>query len=264
MPLDFGWPLKKVWDGFVNPYRFPPCGACAYEAAPWAPGQPSTGLSPEAYAISATFYPHSISWNDRSRADLLAWHDKIGQKEVDNLLEKGRLQTWVPREPTEDNPRSGRWESLPLTAAEVNERQRGISFFGGHDTINKWILVKFRCEQLGITVECFACNGMGDIATEDERNTKDSWERTEPPSGAGYQLWETVTEGSPISPVFASQEELAVWMSEPARGGDQVTKDEAMRFIEAGWAPTLVGIPGQGVVSGVEAASKLSGEGEPQ
>lgn len=30
-------------------------------------------------------------------------------------------------------------------------------------------------------------------------------------SGDGYQLWETCTEGSPISPVFATMEELAGW-----------------------------------------------------
>lgn len=33
----------------------------------------------------------------------------------------------------------------------------------------------------------------------------------EPPTGEGFQLWETTTEGSPQSPVFASVEELADW-----------------------------------------------------
>jgi hypothetical protein len=33
----------------------------------------------------------------------------------------------------------------------------------------------------------------------------------EPPTGPGYQLWETTTEGSPQSPVFATLEELAEW-----------------------------------------------------
>ena len=34
---------------------------------------------------------------------------------------------------------------------------------------------------------------------------------TEPPKGNGYQLWETVSEGSPSSPVFKTAEELAKW-----------------------------------------------------
>ena len=38
-------------------------------------------------------------------------------------------------------------------------------------------------------------------------------ERTpfDPPIGPGYQLWEDVTEGSPISPVFKTINELANW-----------------------------------------------------
>lgn len=31
----------------------------------------------------------------------------------------------------------------------------------------------------------------------------------DPPKGVGYQLWETTSEGSPISPVFKTIEELA-------------------------------------------------------
>ena len=33
----------------------------------------------------------------------------------------------------------------------------------------------------------------------------------EPPQGAGYQLWETTSEGSPQSPVFISLKELCEW-----------------------------------------------------
>lgn len=32
-----------------------------------------------------------------------------------------------------------------------------------------------------------------------------------PPTGEGYQLWETTSEGSPASPVFASLKELCEW-----------------------------------------------------
>ncbi len=36
----------------------------------------------------------------------------------------------------------------------------------------------------------------------------------EPPEGEGYQLWEITTEGSPLSPVFSSLEELCGWVAE--------------------------------------------------
>jgi len=32
-----------------------------------------------------------------------------------------------------------------------------------------------------------------------------------PPSGIGYQLWETTSEGSPMSPVFSTLDELCEW-----------------------------------------------------
>lgn len=32
-----------------------------------------------------------------------------------------------------------------------------------------------------------------------------------PPKGEGYQLWETTTEGSPMSPVFTTLDELCEW-----------------------------------------------------
>jgi len=38
----------------------------------------------------------------------------------------------------------------------------------------------------------------------------------EPPKGEGYQLWETTSEGSPSSPVFASLDELCEWCEENA------------------------------------------------
>lgn len=37
-----------------------------------------------------------------------------------------------------------------------------------------------------------------------------------PPTGDGYQLWETTTEGSPISPVFVTLDELCEWCEENA------------------------------------------------
>lgn len=41
---------------------------------------------------------------------------------------------------------------------------------------------------------------------------RNEWYR-EPPEGIGFQCWETTSEGSPISPVFASMEELCEWLA---------------------------------------------------
>jgi len=39
----------------------------------------------------------------------------------------------------------------------------------------------------------------------------DAWVGTDPPTGEGFQLWETTSEGSPVSPVFETDEALAEW-----------------------------------------------------
>lgn len=43
-----------------------------------------------------------------------------------------------------------------------------------------------------------------------------TWHPTEPPTGEGFQLWEYTSNGSPVSPVFASLEELAAWCADHA------------------------------------------------
>lgn len=60
----------------------------------------------------------------------------------------------------------------------------------------------------------------------------------EPPLGVGFQLWETTTEGSPISPVFKTLEELCEWCSKncTAFGDKMLSKEEWMKDLE-GLAP---------------------------
>lgn len=38
----------------------------------------------------------------------------------------------------------------------------------------------------------------------------------EPPEGEGFQLWETTSEGSPVSPVFKTLDELCEWCEDNA------------------------------------------------
>ena len=51
---------------------------------------------------------------------------------------------------------------------------------------------------------------------------------TEPPSGKGYQCWETTSEGSPISPVFKTSDELYEWLATNEQNGITLkfTKDD--------------------------------------
>ena len=58
------------------------------------------------------------------------------------------------------------------------------------------------------------CEGNGD--DPQKRASAEAWRPTEPPKGEGFQLWETLSEGSPVSPVFKTADELATWCADNA------------------------------------------------
>lgn len=73
--------------------------------------------------------------------------------------------------------------------------------------------------------------------------------RADPPSGDGYQLWETVSEGSPVSPVFASWEDFANYLITIGH-----SPASAIRLIDDGVSMSMVFDLSSGVVevNGVE------------
>jgi hypothetical protein len=226
VPLDFQWPLHTVWSGFRMPpaLQLPECPACTGD-----------GYSVEARAIAETFYPHQI---DGPNAQRLAWGDKLGQAEVDHLVGKGRLRDLHTRQPSEDNPRAWEWVSEPRTAADVNAAQRRGGL-GSHDAINRGLLVAFRCDRLGIVVECPRCLGHGDLGTDAQRQAREDWTGHEPPTGEGWQIWETVSEGSPVSPVFPTQAALIA-----ALIADGHSEQAARNFAAHGWVLSAIIIGG--------------------
>lgn len=175
------------------------------------------------------------------------WCHHLIQADVDALVEGERLHDltseWTPGEGWKKR------EGVVVTADQVN----AWSLSGmGHDSINNWICVRARCERNGEPTTCEVCNGSSEWWPSQELKEKaEAWEQTEPPKGEGYQIWETVSEGSPVSPAFADPAELASWM---VANDDSVTKDNDfdtwMKFIDAGWAPSMVSV-GNGLQDGV-------------
>lgn len=73
-----------------------------------------------------------------------------------------------------------------------------------------------------------------------------------------FQLWETVSEGTPVSPPFATQEELIAHLATHGDGGWGASSpggwdlEQARRFVMGdAWAPSM-GVTGGKLMSGVE------------
>jgi hypothetical protein len=282
VPLDFDWPQNKVWEGFLMPDRFdeiscPDCesgyspqaqnlydfwyGKIPFDpastgSAPWRHDSPAVRVFAERNVSNAPDFYGTGEFAIVHEAQRLAslfngqWSHHLSQDDVDALVAGGRLydfthvvvpgKGWQPKDPP-----------VTPTAAEVNEWSlQGM----GHDSINAHVAIKARCKREGVDDTCPTCKGRGSLERyEGQRAEAEAWEPTDPPKGDGWQLWETVSEGSPVSPVFDSADGLAGWMSDPARGDRWVPGDVARKFVDEGWAPTGVISPGRGFHSGVEA-----------
>jgi hypothetical protein len=194
----------------VNPHSSevcPDCGGCGLNEA-------TARIKEEWYSFDNykevwLNEKHTQRYNDN------AHQNHLTQTEVDALLENNRL--WDLREKLGRDP----------TVEEVNDWS--IHDLMGHDGINRSICVKARAMELGVYGVCPTCEGEGRIWDSPEARRKaEAWEPQEPPVGPGFQLWETTTEGSPQSPVFATLKELAAWCEKNATvfGGSRASAEE--------------------------------------
>ncbi len=265
VPLDFAHPMKKTWPGYLNPHRSETCKACSGE-----------GVNAETRVIGAAWYDqdgfpdrwhyeYGIAPNGQKAdrppwrvvGDCRRWCHSLTQDEVDALVDAGRLmdfthtwkagEGWNPKEPP-----------YRPTAAEVNEWSHSGM---GHDAINRWVCVEARAKRFGVYGKCEVCGGEGEIwPSPEEKAAAEAWTSTEPPEGNGWQMWETTSEGSPISPVFATPQQLARWLADSgasAFGHDTATYEEWLAMIGDGWAISAVSVGGE-MMSGVAAAARTS------
>lgn len=264
--LDFDWPLQQVWDGFLSPFTEgrEECSECD-----------GSGNSRAGRLLNALWYlrlyydavPALMAGDDIPRGlrqfarnvmySGMSWNNNLDQADVNALIEKDRLWdfTRVPRNEEQqrvvrEKRAAGENSWLPYdngytpTADEVNEWSRqGF----GHDSINNWICVKARCSRYQVSPECPVCNGKGFLSTPELEALIEGWQPFEPPVGEGWQLWETVSEGSPVSPVFGDVNDFVDWMVR-----DGYSRQAAWAFVkQGGWAPSFVMVPGIGVWDGV-------------
>jgi hypothetical protein len=234
--LDFEWPLDKVWEGFQQPEALqgdncPDCQGGQTHAGWWL------------QELSYRFGMLAQDIGEQERAD--------GHK----------LHPWL----AEDQHPHGHWENhkfvVDRPSADIVDLMVGLSKFidreetpehlksrmgGGQYIVYRALLKAAGLEDLVI---CKTCNGEGALeAYEGQFKEAENWEPTEPPAGEGWQVWETVSEGSPISPVFATRERLILWLMSPAYNwgtSRPLTRQQAENFTESAWAPTGFIIDGE-------------------
>ena len=288
--VDFDAPLGEVWAGFLRPdsldeekcltcdgsgystyarhmqgrwygyVPFDPAETGSARLTPDTPGvrafaERNVARSPEYYGAGEVVIVREARrlcelWNGM-------WSHHLHQDDVDALIEGGRLydftHTWT---------RSDGWQPIEPAPTVTAEQVNTWSLQGfGHDSINCWVVVRAACHRANEPETCDRCAGHG--STErypGQRAEAEVWEATEPPPGDGWQLWSTTTEGTPMSPVFATPEALARWMSTHRCGfaGAPTDYDTALKWINSGgWSPSMVG-SSAGISDGITAMVELT------
>jgi len=220
--LDFNWPLNKVWDGYLNPHHKP------------CPNPDCQNGSTSARAIAAAVID----------LILLAGADAA-------TPEAARTRRIWPH-PYLREIGCQSFTSVSPDAAELSTALAGRapSLFG-HDCCDSGAALRKLIKAAGLPKQwgiCPTCKGHAiDPAV---RRKYERWKQKEPPTGEGYQLWETVTEGSPISPVLATADAMISWLVK-----EGYSFEAASQFVnEDGWAPSMV-ITGGKVYNDIESAA---------
>lgn len=233
--MDFDWPLSQGWSGYLMPDELdiPGCATCD--------GRGDTK--------SRRAFERIVSLL------MLGGDDSL----------RGRLHPYWDSTPI---AHIGVGDSLhEVTAGLAGRMPSGL----GHDSSDGWRATAKIIEAAGLPKDwgyCPTCAGSGEAVVSDEhRAAHEGWTKTEPPAGEGWQMWESVSEGSPISPVFETPEELARWLADTGAyaggvGPGHASYETWLRMIHAGWAPSMVSVGG-GVMSGVEYVGRAEDEVTP-
>ncbi|UDL16487.1 hypothetical protein SEA_ZOOMAN_246 [Microbacterium phage Zooman] len=281
VPSGFDWPLNKTWEGYFIPefLRTDACSWCeGYGYSPEARRMhdewwgyvefkpedngsvPFEHTHPKIWAFAernVTGAPHFYGTDpfaiDREAQRLAAlwngaWKHHLNQEDVDAQLADGQLHdmthTW--------DGENGWQEIVPrptLTAREVND-----FYLTGFGSPSEWTAMKTRAAREGIDMKCAHCKGKGSVEKfKGQRKAAKKWKPTKPPKGDAWQIWETVSEGSPVTPAFDTPEDLAKFWA-LKNGGDY---ENALKWIVGpGWAPS-------GIISGgeIKTAEDIISEG---
>jgi len=243
VPLDFDWPLEKTWKGFINPH-YVPCPDCV------------SGQTMEGWALQRLVHLMIVIGGDSLRRP----KDFVKTPGRCQVLNENGVQVNYPHPWTVnagiDDPGS-KFHELVMGLTKEKDRSRvfGLGSRAQYDIMKRLLkAAKLKLEWL----TCKTCGGEG--VHPDHQQAYDAWEDYPPPEGEGWQLWETVSEGSPITRVFKTPEGLAQCIAEGGGRplGDPPSYENALAFVKEGWAPSMVITPTHGIEDGITHAGRTS------
>lgn len=256
VPLDFEWELNKRWEGFLNPLG----KACPEDQKTCFNGETSASQWLSALLrILVVAADDALDGGKRKERGGNFPHPYLVELPTAPTYEipknKDRevyAREWARRTRDRENfvlPPSKDLADLVSGFTEPDSYLK--SFLGGSANfeIRKALIVaaKLDPETWGI---CPVCKGQAmDPAVQE---AYDAWEETPPPEGEGWQLWETVSEGSPVSPVLPTREAFIEYLMSLGS-----TRSAAEAFVTQGWVPSGVSMGGGPIVSGIEAAEVM-------
>lgn len=223
VPIDFDWPLNKVWEGFVNPHG----GRCPSEKH----GECFDGVTAGRRYVSAIAQILACAGGDAASGPLKRgiWpHPYIAD---------------LPMAPRHANRAVGPTADLAALTTGLAGRE---PWFCGHDACDRYSIEKRIIEASGLDPEtwgiCPVCEGYADDPAQ--RAAAEAWKETPPPTGDAWQLWETTSEGSPISPPMPTPEALARWLADNDASSFGYQTESYEKWLDLirgpGWAPSAV------------------------
>lgn len=232
VPLDFEWPLDQRWEGFVSPSDgTADCNACIGTESDRATGYSRIGNS---------FY----SLAQREWAQVLPLEsNRLTPEEI-------KLMQAVERSTTKDKRYR---RKMPFVLGPITDSRMFI-----------YCTMKHLAQSLHVSFEktflCPVCKGSATVVVDSEQNQiAKKWRRKNPPKGTGWQVWETTSEGSPITPVFATADELVDHLVTVGTTGDAPTTRECAEiFVGAGFAMSAVIVDNQ-MYTGINSAAAAMG-----
>lgn len=200
VPLNFDYPLNKTWEGYLNPF-YKKCSHC------------ENGYTNARIRLQDLVSLLMLSGSDSVKGTNHPYFDHIG-----------RFVYGFNSAPSKD-----------MSELTTGLSGRDADRLFGHDACDRWSAEKKIIEAAGLNAEtwgiCEYCKG--EAIDPEIKEQYEAWKEFEPPTGNGYQLWETTSEGSPQSPVFNTLEELCEWCQDNATtfGSNKTTKENWMKML---------------------------------